>query len=473
MPTSTAPPPCLRICSGRLGHLPVANPALRDANDLILGDGEKTPLTLYALVYDGDQIDLLPGRYHIEARHGYEYEIVRKELDVNTADGQSLAITLHKYVDFEGHGCYPGDTHVHFPDPAGVRYQMECEGLRVCSLLLYKAGLKDPSHPGDGTFANTPYFTGKLSSVSDSEHFVKVGAEFRSSRLAHLVFQNLRSIVWPVSTGGLTSNGAGGYDWPLMLHAADDAHAQGALVTWAHWPYPSLEAPLDIALGRIDSVDLLTTGNPFEPGPILRQVYQMHGPRAFETPPIDVYYGYLNCGFHLAASSGSDKMALNPPLGSARTYVKAKGPLTYNSWVEGIRAGHSFGTDYPLLEFSVNGNQPGGSILLVSGKCRLSVKARATSLEPYEALEVIYNGKVVRAAKPKGEHFEAAIEDAVDIDRGGWIALRTRVSKMLPYGPTWWQIPVFAHSSPSTSTCPDEPHRRPAQPSCSWISSSI
>ena len=49
-----------------------------------------------------------------------------------------------------------------------------------------------------------------------------------------------------------------------MAHAADDAHAQGALVTWAHWPYPSMEAPLDIALGKIDSIDILTTGNPFD-----------------------------------------------------------------------------------------------------------------------------------------------------------------------------------------------------------------
>jgi len=110
----------------------------------------------------------------------------------------------------------------------------------------------------------------------------------------------------------------------------------------------------------------------------------MYGARAFETPPIDVYYAYLNCGFRLSASSGSDKMALNPPMGSARTYVKTKGPLTYESWVEGIRAGHSSASDYPLLEFSVNGNQPGDSISLAAGKCRLSVKARAISLEPYD-----------------------------------------------------------------------------------------
>jgi hypothetical protein len=440
-----------------LGHLPVPNPGARNANDLILGDNKTSPFTLYALLYDGALVDLPPGNYHVEARHGYEYDIVRKDVTISVEDGQTIAIPLHKYADFEGRGWYPGDTHIHFPDPAGVRYEMECEGLRVCSLLIYKGGLKDPPHPGDGTFINVAYFTGQLSPVSDHEHFVEVGEEFRSGRLAHLVFQNLRSIVWPVSTGGMKENGTGGYDWPLMLHAADDAHEQGALVTWAHWPYPSLEAPLDIALGRIDSVDLLTTGDPFEPHPILRQDYQMYGPRAFDRPPIDVYYAYLNCGFHLSVSSGSDKMALNPPMGSARTYVSTNGPLTYKSWLDGIKAGHSFGTDYPLIEFSVNGRQPGDSIALAPGKARLSVKAHATSLEPYEALEVIYNGKVVRSAAPRGEHFEAAIDDTIEVDRGGWIALRAHGPKMLPYGPTWWQMPVFAHSSPIYLDMPDRP----------------
>jgi len=440
-----------------LGHLPVPNAGARSAGDLVLGDNKTTPLTLYALVYEGAQVDLPPGRYHVEARHGYEYEFVGKDVEIGAAAGQTLAIGLHKYADFEGRGWYPGDTHVHFPDPGGMRYEMECEGLRVASHLIWKNGLKDPPNPGDGNFQNLANFNGKLSPVSDADHLVQAGEEFRSGRLAHLIFQGLRTIVWPISTGGLKENGAGGYDWPLMLDAADDAHEQGALVTWAHWPYPSLEAPLDIALGRIDSVDLLTTGNPFEPHPILVEDYKMYGPRAFATPPIEVYYAYLNCGFHLPVSSGSDKMALNPPIGSARTYVQTDGPLTYPAWLEGIRKGHTFASDYPLLEFSVNGTGPGDSIKLAPGKARLKISGRATSLEPYEVLEVIYNGKAVRTARPAGEHCEARIDDTIEVGRGGWIALRAHGPKMLPYGPTWWQMPVFAHTSPIYLDMPGRP----------------
>jgi hypothetical protein len=78
----------------------------------------------------------------------------------------------------------------------------------------------------------------------------------------------------------------------------------------------------------------------------------MQGPSAYRRAPIDMYYHYLNCGFRVAASSGSDKMALNPPIGSARTYVKTRGLLSYDSWVEGIRAGRTFISTGPLLEFS-------------------------------------------------------------------------------------------------------------------------
>ena len=439
-----------------LGHLPVPDQARRNSNDVILGDAEVSPLEVHALVYDGAEIDLPPGRYNFHANKGFEYETIDLQVEIKKAERSTVTLPLQKFADFEARGWYPGDTHMHFPDPSGVRYEMECEGLRVCSLLILKNGYKT-GRPGDGNFENMEHFTGQLSPVSDGRYFVKVGEEFRHGLLAHLLLQNLKTIVWPVSVGGLREGGVGGYDWPMMLDAADDAHAQGALVSWAHWPYPSLEAPLDIALGRIDSIDLLTTGDPFQHHPFLVGVYKMHGPRVYSLPPIDVYYHYLNCGFRLAMSSGSDKMALNPPMGSARTYVKTDGPLSYDSWIEGIRKGHTFASDYPLLEFTVNGQLPGETLHLGTGKASLRVQARAQSLEPYDQLEIIHNGKVVRSVKPSGAHSMAAIDESIEVERGGWIAARAHGRKMLEYGATWWKMPVLAHSSPVYLDMPGRP----------------
>ncbi len=423
-----------------LGHQPIAERNHKTPGDLLLGDG---PFELHAYVYDGAEIDLPPGRYLFAARKGFEYEPIEQKVEIGHKAGQVVTLALRKFVDLERAGWFPGDTHLHFPDPVATRYEMECEGLRVCSLLLLKSGVPKPPRPGDGTFQNVELFTGKLAAGSDARHFIKVGEEFRHGLLAHLIFQNLKQIVWPVSTGGLRESGVGGYDWPMMLQAADEARAQRALVTWAHWPYPSMEAPLDIALGRIDSIDLLTVGNPFEHHPELVEVYKMRGPRAYATPPIEMYYHYLNCGLRLALSSGSDKMNQNPPMGSARTYVKTRAPLSYDSWVEGIRKGRTFVSTYPLLEFSVGGKIAGDTV--TAGKLR--VKARARSIEPYETLEVVVNGKVVASAAPEGRYNEAALDRTFEV-AGGWIAVRAHGPKMLPYGATWWKMPVFAHSGP-------------------------
>jgi hypothetical protein len=59
---------------------------------------------------------------------------------------------------------------------------------------------------------------------------------------------------------------------------------------------------------------------------------------------------------------------------------------------------------------------------------------------------------VIASEKP-GVAFDRTIE----IDRGGWIAARAHGRTMLPYGATWWQMPVFAHTSPVYLDMPGRP----------------
>jgi hypothetical protein len=423
------------------GHLATPDMRQRSTRDLILGDGEAVPLTLYALVYDGAEIELAPGRYTFAATKGYEYEPVRREVEITDAPAQTVTLALRKFADFEAKGWYSGDPHVHWPDPKSVRYQMECEGLRVVNMVLGRSRTNGWQQT-KSMYWYPQLFTGEPDNASDRDHFIQIGEELGHPLLAHMGLMKLKSIVWPPQPDGSD------YDAKLSLYADDEAHAQGGLVTWFHWPYPSMEAPLDIALGRVDAIDLLTTGSPFAHDPVLVDKYEMHGPKVYSIPPIDVYYHYLNCGFHLAMSSGSDKPGMNPPMGSARVFVKPDGPLSYSSWVEGIRKGRTFASDYPLLEFAVNGRDPGDTIRLAPGKAKLRVKARAVSIEPYEVLEIVYNGKVIRSEKAAGAHFEAAIDESIEVDRGGWIAARAHGPKMLAYGHSWWAMPVMAHSSP-------------------------
>ena len=53
------------------------------------------------------------------------------------------------------------------------------------------------------------------------------------------------------------------------------------------------------------------------------------------------------------------------------------------------------------LEFAPR--DPGDTLNLAPGQVKLRVKARAVSLEPYETLEIVYNGKVIRSANIKAD----------------------------------------------------------------------
>jgi hypothetical protein len=191
----------------------------------------------------------------------------------------------------------------------------------------------------------------------------------------------------------------------------------------------------------------------------------MYGPKIYNMAPIDMYYGYLNCGFRISASSGSDKMSTTVPMGSARVYVNTGAELDYASWIEGIRSGKTFFSTGPMIEMSVDGKGPGDEIKLSSsalkdGKVKLKVTTKSSSRMAYDQLEIIRNGRVVATAVPKGDHFEAEVSTDVAFDRSGWVAARCYGREMLPYGGPaghWFRMPVIAHTNPVWVTIEGRP----------------
>ena len=337
---------------------------------------------------------------------------------------------------------------------------MKAEDLDITNLLVLKGGVGDGERPGDGTFKNVEHFDGKLNRLSTPTHFLSVNEEFRNHFLGHLIFLNLKKLIWPVSTGELPENGWGGYALPTHSDAAESAKKQGALVIWAHFPYPSGECPVAVALGKIDAFDILTTGDPFQLHPTLQRIYRMYGPKVYDMAPIDLYYAYLNCGFRISASSGSDKMTTTVPMGSARVYTKTNGTHSYEAWLDGIRKGRTFISTGPMIDIQVEDKGPGEDVKLGTGSRKVRVRAESQSRMPYQVRELIVNGKVVASAKPEGDHFSARIDTTLDLDRSGWIAARSYGREMLPYGGPpghWFRMPVFAHTNPVWVTIEGRP----------------
>ena len=73
-------------------------------------------------------------------------------------------------------------------------------------------------------------------------------------------------------------------------------------------------------------------------------------------------------GVRITASAGTD-VFLNRIRsflpGDERVYVKVEGPLTYEKWIAGLRAGRSFVSNGPILELSVDGKEIGDTVASV------------------------------------------------------------------------------------------------------------
>jgi hypothetical protein len=147
------------------------------------------------------------------------------------------------------------------------------------------------------------------------------------------------------------------------------------------------------------------------------------------------YYAFLNCGFPMPASSGTDWWIYD----HNRVYVQVEGGFSYESWIAGLRAGRTFVTNGPLLELTVNGRGPGA---MLDATAPLQVRARAVSRLPFDRLEIVQEGEVVAEQSAIGGR-EATLEREIPVERGGWLAARVRSGAK-----TYAAYTVFAHTSP-------------------------
>jgi hypothetical protein len=169
--------------------------------------------------------------------------------------------------------------------------------------------------------------------------------------------------------------------------------------------YSAKELPVDVALGKIDSIDVM-------------------GSNHFANMP--VWYGLLNCGFRVPASAGTDCFLNRIPSrlpGSDRAYVRVEGDFSYDRWIQNLKAGRSFVTNGPMLELSIDGKGLGETIRRdTAGELR--VQARVMTQYPVDRVEVIFNGRVVASAAELGDGRQVTLDQQIPIPHSGWLALR-------------------------------------------------
>jgi TolB protein len=323
---------------------------------------------------------------------------VRLQLnDLPASFGKFTSADLHVHMNYGGH---------YRNTPDNLARQARAEDLNVVYNLIVNKEQRVPDigyfrpdpdpASGDGVTMlhseeyHTSYW-GHLGLLGLSDHYLTPGfVAYRNSPLAS---------AWP-------DNGA----------IADLAHAQGALVGYVHPfdtdPDPvkdkslSNELPADVANAKVDYIEIVG--------------FSDHKSTAH------VWYRLLNLGFRLPAGAGTDAMAnyasLRGPVGMNRVFLDTGGDTNPSALKAALEAGRTFASNGPLLGLELEGKHPGAVVRSAPGQLRYRIALR--SPVAVDHLELVQDGKVVKAFKLTGDRRNFDAQGEIPVDSSGWVLLR-------------------------------------------------
>lgn len=375
---------------------------------------------------DGETRIKLPlGSVYIEVSKGFEITPIHEIYNI-TPETTELVIEVEHVLPWREKGWVSADTHVHFLSPQTAWLEGAGEGVNVVNLLASQWG-ELFTNVGDFDGATT---VGSKEAGGDGEFLVRVGTENRQHVLGHISLCGYNGrIITPLTTGGPDESALGDEVEVTLSQWAEQCRKKDGVVVVPHFPNPRCEHAAAIVLNRIDAVEMTAWGN-------------LYG--GIDPYSLSDWYRYLNCGYFVAAVGGTDKMSATTAVGTVRTYALIDdGEFTFDAWKAAIRAGRTFATYGPLMEFTVDGHQSGDLIELSSTGGTLNMEWKvATVTVPLSRIELVVNGETRDIVTiPSGQQ-EAQGSLSVKVDKSSWIALRVRGS----YSDKHEMI--AAHSSP-------------------------
>jgi hypothetical protein len=148
--------------------------------------------------------------------------------------------------------------------------------------------------------------------------------------------------------------------------------------------------------------------------------------------------------------------------------VKTGQRFDHARFLEGIKAGRTFATNAPLLQFALGGKEIGGELRLPRGPHVLEARATLKSIVPMDHFEIVANGRVVAALALTGDRTAVSAIRKITVERSGWYTLRAwgehATHPVLDFQP-------FGTTSPIYVTVGDEPvrSREDAEFFLAWI----
>ncbi len=282
-------------------------------------------------------IELPKGKWRLSVSHGMEYVPVVQEFET-PGDGTTRRVELHRWIHMANKGWYSGDVHVHHPtvteqDRQYMLSYAVAEDLHVSSMLEWSHHFRDRC--GNITTQYKVNGFGKNFRVHRDDYWLVSGQEDQSqigSMWGCITALNTEALVpYTEETDGFLDKFY--KDW----HSSPDA-----VVGFPHFGSWNRDSPgftWSVTTEDIEFVELLQ----------------------FMEYSTKEYYEYLNLGFKLTAAAGSDAF-WGSTLGEVRTYVYTGSPLNIDGWFANLKKGHTFITNGPVLEFTVDGKLPGSEI---------------------------------------------------------------------------------------------------------------
>ena len=354
--------------------------------------------------------DLPAGTYELAITRGPEYRVYYGTFTVQKGQTTHVAVALKRYADLPAEGWISGDDHIHLARDASrdqtVWTQVAAEDVHVGNLLQ----MGNIS----GVYFEQPQW-GQLGRFQQDGHALVSGQEDpRTGELGHTIHEDLQS---PVHLSRDS--------YFLYYRVFEESHHQGAVSGYAHlnggWFNVRRGMALDVPFGLVDFVEVLQAGQLLT----------------------NIWYQFLDLGFKLTPSAGSDFPYTDLP-GVVREYVKvAPGSSDLDAWYAAFHAGHVYVTNGPFLEFQVNGHQMGDEVRIPAGtQLHLTASARLNpDVDQLDRIELVVEGAVVKTVQALGQD-HVALDTTLKADRSMWIAVRAYGKRQSDSNTT------VAHSAP-------------------------
>lgn len=402
-----------------------------------------TPKTLEVFVRNMPHTILLDGRatfdvpawneYRIEAHRGLFYSPATADFALKPNERKTVTLKVYPMAPGRQEQWISADDHVHLArakedDNVFLRW-MQAENLHVLNDL---EGQRQ-QHFG------VQHGWGREGEGRAPGQSIRSGHETRSDFYGHVLVLGGRELIRPLGIGDMYGNAPEAYPYPAVTFA--QGRKLGGLAGFAHFHGSREHSTLlmDLALNHLDFVEVMQYALVK-----MKPWYKAIG-----------WYELLNSGFRVVGTAGCDFPDptdhfvpwphVLPLLGPERTLVKAKakpGESAWETWADGIRRGAAVVSNGPLLEFTVEGKEP-GAVISWTGSSH-SVKGVATAVfhRPLERLEIVANGKVVASTEGEGAKKEITLPFDFPVSESTWVAARAQSPNLRP------DIAIWAHSNP-------------------------